>query len=268
MGGNKADANLIDKTDVFSYGVVAYQVFTQKVPFSEPPHDKWTNQQIEAFLRSGKRLQIPSSIPQPIIDLINDCWIHEPKDRPSMEKIAVRVQHILSQLEPLSDNNDLRADFRRETYPPVHQSSNLQRTGFSDGNYPTNVRDGNYPIDPPQEEWDKVGWAGAINREVAESRLGSAPVGTFLVRWSHHTMSYVMSYQGGRSPGEKGVEHIADIKPENGKITVIKTNKEKREFLSLIDYVEAMRRQKVVTVPLVNDYAQTPISNYNDTSQH
>jgi serine/threonine protein kinase len=32
---------VIDKTDVFSFGVMLWQVFTQIEPFSQPPYDTW-----------------------------------------------------------------------------------------------------------------------------------------------------------------------------------------------------------------------------------
>lgn len=32
----------IDKTDVFSFGMLMYHVFTGKEPYSEPPYDKYS----------------------------------------------------------------------------------------------------------------------------------------------------------------------------------------------------------------------------------
>lgn len=55
-----------------------------------------------------------------------------------------------------------------------------------------------------------------------------------------------MSYKG--SDGK--VQHISEIQPRDGGITVTKVNGQSRHFTDLVAYVEAMRRQKIIDRPL------------------
>lgn len=60
-------------------------------------------------------------------------------------------------------------------------------------------------IDPPAHIKARIGWCGTMSREEVMKRMESAPIGTFLVRWSNNARSYVMSYKKGKG----NVVHVA-----------------------------------------------------------
>jgi len=230
MGMNTVDPNFIDRTDVFSFGVLTYHVFTQKEPFSEPPYNYWTAKEIETFIKKGDRLNIPSSVPSSVAELIIECWHQKARIRPDMEKVVSMVQQCLPKMggrrHSAIDNNNAEGAFV-----------------------------------PPSDIWTRIGWCGVIERDAALHILEGTSEGTFLIRWSARAESYVMSVKG----KDQHVEHIADIKPDEGGITVVKQNGDKRSFSSLLEYVEAMRKQRLVLKPVVfpappreDEYEKTP----------
>ena len=79
----KADARANQRCDVFSYGMVLYEIFTQKIPFSEIREDN----DAATSIREGNRPSIPPELPLYIKVLMNSCWMHNPYRRPSFERI-------------------------------------------------------------------------------------------------------------------------------------------------------------------------------------
>lgn len=82
----------IAKTDTFSFGVLSWQVWTQREPYTDPPYasmsawrkftlssDKtffWLQfKEIEEFVKSGKRLEIPKEVNPRIRELIEKVMI-------------------------------------------------------------------------------------------------------------------------------------------------------------------------------------------------
>jgi serine/threonine protein kinase len=232
MGTRKSDAKYIDKADVYSFAMLAYHVYTQKVPYSEDPYAKMTIREIEGFVKRGDRLPLPDGIPPEVTELIRQCWSPEPKDRPDMQTIAEKLGSI---------------------FVNVFQSPEFAGPSSS---VPAYV--------PADEHHKSIGWIGEADRNAAENRLEHTPAGTFLIRWSVNTRSYVMSLRN-----ENGYEHIADVYPNhNGGIKVTKKNGEIKTFANLLEYVEAMKRQKVIVNPIAIPsqssellYGRTP--NYN-----
>lgn len=53
------------------------------------------------------------------------------------------------------------------------------------------------------------------DRAEADAKLKNQPQGTFLVRWSDRTHSYVLSYNN--DPIRNNIVHLAYIMPMNGK---------------------------------------------------
>mmetsp|Transcript_1758 Transcript_1758/g.3316 ORF Transcript_1758/g.3316 Transcript_1758/m.3316 type:complete len:99 (+) Transcript_1758:2380-2676(+) len=78
-------------SDVFSFGVVLYELFLQKEPWAG--HDV-----IEVVLNvcAGERMIVPDSVPPVISGLMQKCWDHDPAARPSFGEI-IRILENLGQ---------------------------------------------------------------------------------------------------------------------------------------------------------------------------
>lgn len=73
-----------EKTDVFAFGVLAWEVFTRRRPFDDLPllrvaHD---------VAYEGLRLQVPPHVPQAYAELMAACWQQLPDDRPDFSEIV------------------------------------------------------------------------------------------------------------------------------------------------------------------------------------
>ncbi|KAH3763853.1 tyrosine protein kinase [Pelomyxa schiedti] len=73
--------------DLFSFAVVCYQVMSGKEPYSDFD-SLW---KVTAFVLSGKRLSL-SRIKEPIANLIENCWAHDPSARPSFEQVVETLE--------------------------------------------------------------------------------------------------------------------------------------------------------------------------------
>lgn len=84
---NKTNTKINQRCDVFSYGMVLYEIFASEVPFSELDKDV----DVLECIHSGKRPSIHMKLPVHIEELIQSCWKHDPHDRPTFEEILVQV---------------------------------------------------------------------------------------------------------------------------------------------------------------------------------
>ncbi|EAY01050.1 TKL family protein kinase [Trichomonas vaginalis G3] len=72
-----------NKVDVYSYGILLYELLTSKIPFNG-----MTSLQImNAVCIEKKRPKIPDSAPEKLKFLINLCWSQNPDFRPSFDSI-------------------------------------------------------------------------------------------------------------------------------------------------------------------------------------
>ncbi|KAL3989332.1 Protein tyrosine kinase family protein [Acanthocheilonema viteae] len=79
------------KTDVWSYGVLLYEVFS----FGEVPYALLQTTEILDFLNSGARLHQPQYCPINVYTLMLQCWQSEPSLRPNFTEICSILRMIL-----------------------------------------------------------------------------------------------------------------------------------------------------------------------------
>jgi len=82
--------------DVFSYGVVLWQLLTRENPFA----DKSQVEAAAAVALEDRRPPSPAGIPTSVLDLINNCWTKEPDERPAFPSIIEQLGSIETSLSP------------------------------------------------------------------------------------------------------------------------------------------------------------------------
>jgi len=111
---------------------------------------------------------------------------------------------------------------------------------------PVVVYDNNNFTPPP--EWQKlVGWCGNISRVEAEQKLKGCPKGSFLLRWSDHAKSYVLSYV---KPVNVFI-HVARIVPSSsGTITVETEENVNVCYTNLLDFITQTINKGIISLPI------------------
>jgi serine/threonine protein kinase len=83
-------------TDVWSFGMVSLEIFTDNVPFSHISNEAY----IPLVIRDGPLPTRPEQsatmrgLSDSLWNLINQCWQRDPNSRPSMSTIRETVQNI------------------------------------------------------------------------------------------------------------------------------------------------------------------------------
>ena len=80
-----------EKVDVFSFGVIMWEVLTGEVPYlgMQPI------QIVSAVVTENQRPPIPSSMPHDQASLIRSCWDLNPRIRPSFDDILSRLEAMI-----------------------------------------------------------------------------------------------------------------------------------------------------------------------------
>jgi hypothetical protein len=98
------------KADVYSYGVVLFEILTQRTPWNELP-SKFLANQLVAALKEGRRPLIQGHEDdhcRPFRDLMEMCWTEKPEDRPTFQEV---VQHTLFlNMAPLPSRGSVNSD--------------------------------------------------------------------------------------------------------------------------------------------------------------
>jgi serine/threonine protein kinase len=82
------------KVDIYSFGMVCYEILTGYVPFFDLIRlgDLWMR------IKDGLRPAIPEGCPEQLATLIQACYHPNPTIRPSFRKICVELRHIMCSL--------------------------------------------------------------------------------------------------------------------------------------------------------------------------
>ncbi|XP_068733696.1 tyrosine-protein kinase receptor Tie-1-like isoform X2 [Montipora capricornis] len=97
------------KSDVWSYGVVLYEIFT----VGGSPYPRMDGKKIASLLQQGYRMPKPQHVDNDLYEIMMNCWKEEPKARPSFADLTQQLQGMENQHKRLLNmhiyNNDLYA---------------------------------------------------------------------------------------------------------------------------------------------------------------
>ena len=96
-----AARNYDHRADIFSFGVLAYEVLARKRAYS----DKYmTMEQVAAAVEkdSSFRPSLPKAWPEPLADLISACWHEDPLDRPNFWEGSCKLDLLVRAIEVAS----------------------------------------------------------------------------------------------------------------------------------------------------------------------
>ena len=85
---DKCYTKIANKCDVFSYGMMLYEIYALELPFRDIASDA----RVSCAIMDGKRPSVPKRLPFFLHPLLQDCWNKEPAQRPSFNTIVLTIQ--------------------------------------------------------------------------------------------------------------------------------------------------------------------------------
>jgi serine/threonine protein kinase len=82
------DDNYSFPVDVYAYGIILYQLFSNQQILEGSERAPRSPQQLMTAVARGQRYKRPNHVPNAFWNLITKCWAHAPADRPRFEDIA------------------------------------------------------------------------------------------------------------------------------------------------------------------------------------
>lgn len=89
--GDACESKLTEKADVYSFGMICFELLTGKVPFED---GHLQGDKMSRNIRAGERPLFPFSSPKYLTSLTKRCWQTDPSQRPSFSSIC-RVLHYI-----------------------------------------------------------------------------------------------------------------------------------------------------------------------------
>lgn len=122
-GGVASSSKCTEKADVYSFGMLCFQLLTGKVPFED---GHLQGDKMSRNIRAGERPLFPHPSPKYLVNLTKKCWQTEPSQRPSFSSIcrilrytkkylAMNPDQTLPELHsPSADYCDIEASFLKK----------------------------------------------------------------------------------------------------------------------------------------------------------
>ncbi|EXX64477.1 kinase-like domain-containing protein [Rhizophagus irregularis DAOM 181602=DAOM 197198] len=89
-------------SDIYAFGIIAYEVCTGLPPYHDIAHDKI----LAISICRGNRPKSNYKIPQLILDIIKQCWDADPLKRPKANELHNSLYNLYDELRYLRNNGD------------------------------------------------------------------------------------------------------------------------------------------------------------------
>ena len=84
--------NYTEKVDVYSYGMVLFEIFARKIPF-----DDVDGFSVPVQVTKGLRPKLPKHVPKSWVKLITQCWHDKPSKRPTFDRIVDTLRSLATE---------------------------------------------------------------------------------------------------------------------------------------------------------------------------
>ncbi|UZO03586.1 uncharacterized protein OCT59_023990 [Rhizophagus irregularis] len=114
------------ESDIYGFGIIAYEVCTGLPPYHDIAHDKI----LAISICKGLRPKSDYKIPQLILDIIKQCWDADPLKRPKAEELHVSLKNLYNSF--FSDRRDHEINKQIEEADKINErftSSSLPYNG-------------------------------------------------------------------------------------------------------------------------------------------
>lgn len=98
-------------SDIWSFGVVIWEIFTQQTPFSEFTNKFALTQHIA---RDKQTLPIPKDLNERVLQLLVDTWNLEPEKRPNFDRIHQVISSIKENVSVSERLREIESDYSTE----------------------------------------------------------------------------------------------------------------------------------------------------------
>ncbi|CAL2032392.1 unnamed protein product [Caenorhabditis brenneri] len=102
-------------TDIYAFGVMIWEFFI--TPYQSPYHE-WKGYTVKQKVRAGYRMPPPDGMPREMINVLNECWNHDPNKRPTAEKLKEKLEELNTKFEA-GDASVLQAP-EKSSDPPTN----------------------------------------------------------------------------------------------------------------------------------------------------
>eukprot|EP00117_Sycon_ciliatum_P015688 scpid31278/ scgid15434/ Fibroblast growth factor receptor 4; PFR4 len=89
-------------SDVWSFGVVLWEITT----LGCVPYPEVATHNMLALLKAGHRMEEPPACPQHLYKMMQECWNHNPEQRPSFQELAETLDDLLEKAAKMSRGVD------------------------------------------------------------------------------------------------------------------------------------------------------------------
>lgn len=91
LSGSKGNSKYTEKADVYSFGMICFQLLTGKVPFED---SHLQGDKMSRNIRAGERPLFPFQTPKSVTNLAKRCWHADPNLRPSFPSICRILRYV------------------------------------------------------------------------------------------------------------------------------------------------------------------------------